>query len=127
MTGYCWASASVAFVTLAQLLMKWGMQQLPSLREGSIFFVLNCQYGLPLLAVAMGILLYALSMICWFYVLLHLPLNLAYPLLSISYATVYLLAVMLPVFNETFSLTKSVGVLFIIFGVQLIHRRRRLS
>ena len=41
MKGYLWGGASVLLVTLAQLLMKWGMVQIPwiSLSQITIVFV----------------------------------------------------------------------------------------
>ena len=43
MKGYLWGGASVLLVTMAQLLMKWGMVQLPwfSLPDIDILFVQN--------------------------------------------------------------------------------------
>ncbi|MBO2007249.1 4-amino-4-deoxy-L-arabinose-phospho-UDP flippase, partial [Serratia marcescens] len=65
---------------------------------------------------------YALSMLCWFFALRHLPLNRAY-LLSVSHALVYLAAVILPWFNESATLLKTLGTLFILFGVGLINSK----
>ena len=64
---------------------------------------------------------YALSMACWFFALRRLPLSYAYPLLSLSYVLVYLLAAVLPWFGETATLLKTAGVALIVFGVRLIH------
>lgn len=57
------------------------------------------------------------------FALRHLPLNRAYPLLSVSYALVYLAAVILPWFNESATLLKTLGTLFILFGVGLINSK----
>lgn len=123
MKGYAWGGASVMLVTLAQLLMKWGMVQIPLVSFADVSPALLVNYCQPLLAVGGGILGYALSMLCWFFALRFLPLNRAYPLLGISYALVYLAAVILPWFNETASLQKSFGTLFILLGVGLIHKK----
>ncbi|NIH12299.1 MAG: 4-amino-4-deoxy-L-arabinose-phosphoundecaprenol flippase subunit ArnF [Serratia symbiotica] len=120
MRGYFWGAASVLLVTLAQLLMKWGMAQIPLLSFASLTPALLSEYELPLLVVSGGIFGYALSMLCWFFVLRNLSLSRAYPLLSLSYALVYLAAVMLPWFSEPASVLKSLGVLLILFGVWLI-------
>jgi len=74
--------------------------------------------------VSLAILAYALSMLCWLCALKDLPLGRAYSLLSISYALVYLLAASLPVFNEHFSLSKTLGVALVILGVLVINSRR---
>lgn len=121
MKGYLWGAVSVLLVTLAQLLMKWGMTQIPLLSTVDILWSGLSGHRLPLLAVACGICGYALSMLCWFFALRYLPLNRAYPLLSVSYALVYLAAVMLPWFNEPLTWLKTLGTLFILFGVWLIN------
>lgn len=123
MKGYLWGGASVLLVTAAQLLMKWGMVQIPwvSLAELHIAFIL-CHLN-PLIAVFLGLCGYAFSMGCWFFALRYLPLNRAYTLLSLSYALVYIAAVTLPWFNESISLTKTIGGLLILSGVWLIHSK----
>ncbi|TQI80355.1 undecaprenyl phosphate-alpha-L-ara4N flippase subunit ArnF [Serratia fonticola] len=121
MKGYIWGMASVMLVTLAQLLMKWGMTQIPLMSFSDVTWTLLSDYWLALLAVSCGIVGYALSMLCWFFALRYLPLNRAYPLLSISYALVYLAAVILPWFNESATLLKTLGTLFILLGVWLIN------
>jgi undecaprenyl phosphate-alpha-L-ara4N flippase subunit ArnF len=73
-----------------------------------------------------AILAYALSMLCWLVALRDVPLGRAYSLLSISYALVYLLAAALPLFNEAFTLSKSLGVALVILGVITINSRPAL-
>ncbi|MCZ0221785.1 4-amino-4-deoxy-L-arabinose-phospho-UDP flippase, partial [Escherichia coli] len=51
----------------------------------------------------------------------------AYPLLSLSYALVYLAAVCLPWLNESVSWTKNAGVLAILLGVWLINSGKKES
>jgi len=123
MKGYLWGGASVLLVTMAQLLMKWGMVQLPwfSLPDINILFVQNHLNALT--AVFFGLCGYALSMACWFFALRVLPLNRAYTLLSLSYALVYIAAVTLPWFNESISLTKTLGGMLILTGVWVIHSK----
>jgi undecaprenyl phosphate-alpha-L-ara4N flippase subunit ArnF len=70
-----------------------------------------------------AIFAYALSMLCWLVALRDVPLGRAYSLLSISYALVYLLAASLPLFNEDFTLSKSLGVALVILGVITINSR----
>ncbi|MFI8416474.1 4-amino-4-deoxy-L-arabinose-phosphoundecaprenol flippase subunit ArnF [Serratia sp. NPDC078593] len=121
MKGYGWGAASILLVTLSQLLMKWGMMQLPPLSLNDVSVTLLRHYQVPLLVVSGGIGGYALSMLCWFFALRWLPLSCAYPLLSISYALVYLAAVMLPWFAESATYLKTLGTLCILFGVWLIN------
>ncbi len=127
MKGLVWAAMSVLLVTVAQLLMKWGMAQIPLLPLHIITPVLVTHYWMPLLAVTGGIVGYALSMLCWFCALLCLPLSKAYPLISISYALVYLAAVLLPWFNESASVIKTLGIAFILLGVWLCNSHGKHS
>ncbi|KAA0946079.1 MULTISPECIES: 4-amino-4-deoxy-L-arabinose-phosphoundecaprenol flippase subunit ArnF [unclassified Pseudomonas] len=122
--GFALALGSVALVSGAQLGMRWSMTRLPlpsewltALNSGAI------DLG-ALGVVILAIFAYALSMLCWLGALKGLPLGRAYSLLSISYALVYLLAASLPVFNEHFSLSKTLGVALIILGVLTINSRR---
>ena len=84
-------------------------------------FIINHLYAL--IAVVLGLGGYVLSMGCWFFALRYLPLNRAYTLLSLSYALVYVAAVTLPWFNESISLSKTIGGLLILAGVGLIHSK----
>lgn len=123
MKGYLWGGASVLLVTMAQLLMKWGMVQIPwfTLSEIDISFVQNHLSALT--AVFFGLCGYVFSMACWFFALRILPLNRAYTLLSLSYALVYIAAVSLPWFNESVSITKTMGGILILLGVGIIHSK----
>ncbi|OZY37145.1 4-amino-4-deoxy-L-arabinose-phospho-UDP flippase [Pseudomonas lundensis] len=122
--GFTFASASVVLVSSAQLGMRWSMTRLPepthwldALRHGEV--------SLAAVAVVSGaIVAYALSMLCWLLALRDLPLGRAYSLLSISYALVYLLAASLPMFHESFTPSKTLGVTLVILGVLTINSRR---
>ena len=122
--GLTFASASVLLVSGAQLGMRWSMTRLPepaqwlsAIKQGDVSF--------SALAVVTGaIMAYALSMLCWLLALRDLPLGRAYSLLSVSYALVYLLAASLPVFHESFTLPKTLGVALVIGGVLTINSRR---
>ncbi|WP_017905882.1 4-amino-4-deoxy-L-arabinose-phosphoundecaprenol flippase subunit ArnF [Pseudomonas asplenii] len=122
--GFTFASGSVVLVSSAQLGMRWSMTRLPepsqwldALMTGNVSLV-------ALAVVAASILAYALSMLCWLMALRDVPLGRAYSLLSVSYALVYLLAAGLPFFNESFSLSKTLGVALVILGVLTINSPR---
>ncbi|WP_095128365.1 4-amino-4-deoxy-L-arabinose-phosphoundecaprenol flippase subunit ArnF [Pseudomonas sp. Irchel s3h14] len=121
--GIIFALGSVLLVSAAQLGMRWSMSRLPSPEHW-----LTTSIDLSAVAVVLvAILAYALSMLCWLAALRDLPLGRAYSLLSISYALVYLLAASLPLFNEAFSLSKSLGVALVILGVITINSRPALA
>jgi undecaprenyl phosphate-alpha-L-ara4N flippase subunit ArnF len=107
--GITFALGSVLLVSAAQLGMRWSMSHLPQPEQW-----LSAHIDLTAIAVVLvAIFAYALSMLCWLAALRDLPLGRAYSLLSISY----------PLFNETFSLTKSLGVTLVILGVITINSR----
>ena len=122
--GLLLALASVGWVTLAQLSMRWSMVRLP--QPSRLFTTLETgSLNMYALGVVLGaIVAYGLSMLCWLAALRDLPLSRAYSLLSISYALVYLLAAVLPFFNEPLTVTKTVGVTLIVLGVVTINFRR---
>ncbi|HCS46016.1 MAG TPA: 4-amino-4-deoxy-L-arabinose-phosphoundecaprenol flippase subunit ArnF [Pseudomonas sp.] len=117
--GITFALGSVLLVSVAQLGMRWSMNRLPSPEQW-----LTASVDLSAVAVVLAaIFAYALSMLCWLVALRDLPLGRAYSLLSISYALVYLLAASLPLFNEGFTLSKSLGVALVILGVITVNSR----
>ena len=125
--GFAFASASVLLVSTAQLGMRWSMTRLPEPAQW-LSAINQGEVSLPALGVvSAAIMAYALSMLCWLLALRDLPLGRAYSLLSISYALVYLLAASLPVFHESFTLSKTLGVALVILGVLTINSRRTPS
>ena len=125
--GFAFASGSVLLVSTAQLGMRWSMTRLPQPSQW-LDAISQGDVSLPALAmVVAAIVAYALSMLCWLLALRDLPLGRAYSLLSISYALVYLLAASLPVFHESFTLSKTLGVTLVILGVLVINSRRTPS
>ncbi|AZD15873.1 4-amino-4-deoxy-L-arabinose-phosphoundecaprenol flippase subunit ArnF [Pseudomonas chlororaphis] len=121
--GFTFAMGSVLLVSAAQLGMRWSMTRLPEPAHW-LAALSGGQVDLLALGVVLAaILAYVLSMLCWLLALRDLPLGRAYSLLSISYALVYLLAASLPLFNEPFSLWKTLGVALVILGVITINSR----
>ncbi|MBV4473541.1 4-amino-4-deoxy-L-arabinose-phosphoundecaprenol flippase subunit ArnF [Pseudomonas sp. B2M1-30] len=118
--GIFFALASVGLVSAAQLGMRWSMTRLPPPEQ---WLSLSHIDVAALAVVFTAIVAYALSMLCWLAALRDLPLGRAYSLLSISYALVYLLAASLPLFHETFSLSRSLGVALVMLGVITINSR----
>ncbi len=118
--GISFALGSVLLVSAAQLGMRWSMTRLPVPEQWLAIGSLDLR---ALAVVVAAIFAYALSMLCWLAALRDLPLGRAYSLLSISYALVYLLAASLPLFSESFSFTKSLGVALVMLGVITINTR----
>ncbi|MFJ7311867.1 4-amino-4-deoxy-L-arabinose-phosphoundecaprenol flippase subunit ArnF [Pseudomonas sp. NPDC098747] len=118
--GIAFALGSVLLASAAQLGMRWSMTRLPAPEHWLAIDSLDLR---ALTVVVSAIFAYALSMLCWLAALRDLPLGRAYSLLSISYALVYVLAASLPLFNEAFSFTKSLGVALVMLGVITINTR----
>ncbi|MBT9431901.1 4-amino-4-deoxy-L-arabinose-phospho-UDP flippase [Candidatus Sodalis endolongispinus] len=116
--GYGWALFSVALVSAAQLLLKWAMMHLPPLNALRLW--LDPANAGTIVLLAGGLLAYVCSIACWFMALRRLPLNKAYPLLSLSYVLVAACALMIPEFNERFTFSRLMGVALICGGLLLI-------
>lgn len=116
------ATASIVLVTLAQLLFKSGLIELPAMGH-TLTELLSALRQIrdphPLWLIALGIVGYGGSLLCWLGALRTLPLHRAYPLLALSYGLVYLGAVLLPWLNEPLAWSKTLGVMLIMLGVGL--------
>ncbi|HGJ5873126.1 MULTISPECIES: 4-amino-4-deoxy-L-arabinose-phosphoundecaprenol flippase subunit ArnF [Arsenophonus] len=124
MKGYFWGISSVILITFAQLCLKAGVTLLPEFKLNHQWMDVNWlfenrqAFGL----IFIGLIGYAISMFFWLFALKFLALSKAYPLISLSYVLVYLSAVTLPWFNESATLVKVVGVVFILLGIWIISR-----
>ena len=122
--GVRYALTSVLLVSAAQLLMKWAMSNIGAdvLGENSLTALFE-QISPYLVALACGLICYAVSMLLWVKALHTLALSKAYPLLSLSYGLVYLGAMIIPALNEPFSWLKMIGILLIFLGISLIFKK----
>ncbi len=116
--------ASILLTSCAQLLMKMGMMGLGKLSFNLHYFqqVLAFEKPVSLLFIFIGLACYSISMIAWIGVLTRIKLSVAYPFLSLSYILVYLAAITLPWFNESISIFRLSGILFICIGLFMITR-----
>ncbi|QLH43683.1 MAG: EamA family transporter [Coxiellaceae bacterium] len=104
----------------AQLLLKAGME-----RIGYFSFSLNNVFPIALQVavnpyIILGLTFYVFSVAAWLLALSRVEVSIAYPLLSVAYivnavAAYYLL-------NESFNLTRIVGIFVILAGVFLVAR-----
>lgn len=122
--GYLWVIGSALLVTVAQLSLKAGVVELPSFTLGWHWLQIDWLSDniISLSVIFLGLVCYALSMLCWLFALNYIALNKAYPLISLSYVFVYLSAVFLPWFDEPATGLKAAGIGFILLGVWLISR-----
>ena len=122
MNRWVWISASILLVTFAQLTLKVGMLKVPT--DTSLANMLNFATGaegLPFIVpIALGLLAYCLSVVCWISALTRFPLNLAYPLLSVSYLLVYVAAMFVPTIQETSNPLRLLGIALVVIGIGFV-------
>ena len=101
-------------LTGGQVFLKFALQKMPPFGWNKEFWgslLVNWQFAACGLCFGLGSLL-------WMYILKVFPLSLAYPMVSLSYVFGMFAAILF--FNETVSVTKWLGVLFIMLGCCLI-------
>lgn len=69
--------------------------------------------------IVLGLSLYGFSTIIWLFILKRLPLSIAYPTLSLSYAIILLISVVF--LGEAFTLNKAIGITAITVGVAFLY------
>jgi len=102
---------SVVLNSAGQLLFKAARMAQPDASVLHLFLHPGTWYGLCI---------YALSALCWLWVLARAQLSLAYPILSLSFPIVLILSTCF--FAEAISLMRGVGVAIIVIGVSLLAR-----
>lgn len=118
--GLIWALFSVGLVSVAQLLLRGAMVELPPLNDLMVFLSHLFHLRSGTWSLLLGLSGYLLSMVCWYFALHRLPLAKAYALLSLSYIVVWAAAIWLPGWDEPFHWRALAGVLLIIAGVLTI-------
>ena len=111
--------ASVVLVDVAQLFLKYGMNQVGSLdfSQGifsTFLFIFSNVY------VIIGVILFASSSVGWLLALSKVPLSYAYPIVSLGYVFVTFFSWFF--FHEAVSVLRIVGLGIIIGGVLLLSR-----
>ncbi len=102
----------VATISVGQILFKYSAGMSSANEQNIISVLLN-----PYLIAALT--LYGGATLAWIYLLRQVPLNLAYPLFSLSFLFVPLLSTI--IFREPFTLKMLAGSAVIVFGVYLFN------
>jgi undecaprenyl phosphate-alpha-L-ara4N flippase subunit ArnF len=114
--------SSIVLSACGQIFMKLGMLDLheisPPNGDSYLSGILSIIPALTWIGIGIGS--YGISLLAWLGVLARYELSFAYPMLSMSYVLVYLVAVTWHRLGETTSPLKTVGILLIIIGVILI-------
>jgi len=123
--SYLYMTASILLSSLAQLCMKAGMLLLAT-HTANGWPGWSALLDLPaLLWVGVGLACYGTSLLFWMSAIARLELSLAYPMLSLSYVLVYLVAVNWPLLHEHASWVRTLGICVVVVGVILIARSDR--
>jgi len=120
--SFLYMTASILLSTLAQLCMKAGMLLLATHTANGWPGISALLDPPALLWVGVGLACYGGSLLFWMSAIARLELSLAYPMLSLSYVLVYLVAVNWPLLNEHASWVRTLGILIVVAGVILIAR-----
>ena len=114
-------AVSILVGSFGQLLLKQGMTQIGPIEIKNIAEVPSLAWRvISMPPVILGLACYGLGTLVWLDILSHLDLNLAYPLLALSYVLVPLLALVF--LGEKMPMARWVGIGVIIFGVILVAR-----
>ena len=110
---------SISLGAVGQFLLKLGVNKMGGLtfkREGLVSTAVKI-VGQPHIVV--GIFLFVMSMVIWLFVLSKMELSRAYPMVSISYVLVALLARFM--LGEHLGLSRVLGIVVILIGVVIIN------
>ena len=119
-TAFAFLMAGVLLNAAAQLLLKAGTNALGVItltREDWFDTLLKMAAQLPFI---LGTACYVVSLFVWIVGLSRVPVSMAYPLLSVGYVVNAIAAHYL--FGESVSLTRWLGIGFIVVGVWLVAR-----
>jgi undecaprenyl phosphate-alpha-L-ara4N flippase subunit ArnF len=120
--SYLYMGASILLSSLAQLCMKAGMLLLAAHTTNG-WPGWTALLDLPaILWVGFGLACYGTSLLFWMSAIARLELSLAYPMLSLSYVLVYVVAVNWPLLHEHASWVRTLGIVVVVLGVILIAR-----
>lgn len=109
---------SISLSVAGQILLKYGVMNLPAFMSGHALSFFSRVAASPL--VWLGLFVYAVSAAIWLIVISRLPLSFAYPILSTGYVAVVLLSAAL--FGEALSVWKIISVVLITVGVGILGR-----
>lgn len=119
---------SILLSSVAQILFRLAMQHLSLTGDDPVSVVAGLVSNdavTELAPLAIGVVCYVVSMLCWIFALVRFKVSVAYPFISISYVIVYAAAVLLPVLNESITWRSLLGIGFIVAGVCLLARQGR--
>ena len=117
-TAFGFVLITIAFTVVGQVLIKWQATQAGSLPSSwpdraTFFFQLMLNPW-----IIIGLLSAVIAAFAWILAMTRLPINVAYPIMSLTYPLVFCLGWLL--FGESLSQWRIIGMLFILVGVAVI-------
>ncbi len=109
---------TVVFTVIGQVLIKWQAMHagpLPASWPDRATFLTRLLLNPWIIT---GLLSAVVAACAWILAMTRLPINVAYPVMSLTYPLIFCLGWLL--FGETLSVWRAIGVLFILIGVAVI-------
>ena len=118
MVKYLYVLLTIIFTTYGQLVLKWRLSQLalPNSLFNKVFFLTKAI--LTDFYIFSGFLAAYFASMCWMIAIKKLQLNIAYPLMSLSFVLVFIFSIF--IWNEKFHFIQIIGLGFILLGIVLI-------
>lgn len=126
MSKYLYVLLTIIFTTYGQLMLKWRLSQsaeLPSDLVNKIFFLTKSI--LTDFYIFSGFFAAYCASLCWMMAIKKLQLNIAYPLMSLSFVLVFIFSILF--WNEKATLPQIFGLIFILIGVSLVGYSMKIS
>jgi len=114
---YLFAFISITLGAIAQYFFKVGVTAVSQKANGTVEIIKSGFINFHLWC---GLVTYGISLLMWFYVLSHMELSRAFPLVSIAYVFTLLMGYFF--LNEPLSIYKIIGIALIIAGVIFISK-----
>lgn len=118
LTAYGFVVVTIVFTVLGQLLIKSQAMHAGSLPAGwadRLGFFLNLLFSFRVMA---GLLSAVIAAFAWMLAMTKLPINVAYPMMSLTYPLVFILGWFL--FGEAISQWRVMGICLILLGIFFI-------
>jgi len=117
-TAFSFVLITIVFTVVGQVLIKWQAMHagpLPSSWPDRTAFFFRLMLNPWIIT---GLLSAVVAACAWILAMTRLPINVAYPIMSLTYPLIFCLGWLL--FGETLSPWRAIGVLFILVGVAVI-------
>lgn len=120
MKSFAYILGTILFSVYGQIIVKWQVAKagaLPALFTDKVVFLVALIINPWIIS---GLAGGFLALMCWMGAMTHFELSYAYPFLSVSFVLVLVFSALL--FNETLTMAKLLGTLFIVVGIIVASR-----